>query len=121
MRAYKDGQYIDIEETEEEIYTNKTFDFSELALGTTVTMKNLKVTDVYTTSNGGSSDGAMTLTCTVNGITISVRTDVLHTEDGSLVTANYFRGKTIDVRGIVDVYDGEYQIKVFLISDVTVH
>ena len=109
------------EETEEEIYTDKTFKFSELALGTTVTMKNLKVTNVYTTSNGGSSDGAMTLTCTVNGITISVRTDVLYTEDGSLVTANYFRGKTIDVRGIVDVYDGEYQIKVFLISDVTVH
>jgi DNA/RNA endonuclease YhcR with UshA esterase domain len=103
------------------VYEEKTIKFAELALGTTVTMKNLKVTDIHTTNNGGDSDGAMTLTCVVNGATVSVRTDVLYTEDGSLVTANYFRGKTIDVRGIVDIYNGEYQIKVFLISDVTVH
>ena len=30
----------------------------------------------------------------------------------------YFKGKTIDVRGIVDYYDGGYQIKLFTLSDV---
>ena len=30
-------------------------------------------------------------------------------------------GKTIDVRGIVDYFDGTYQIKVFSRNDIVVH
>jgi endonuclease YncB( thermonuclease family)/DNA/RNA endonuclease YhcR with UshA esterase domain len=111
-----------VDENGEIVYEEKTFDYAELALGTTVVMKNLKVKSIYTTNNGGSSDGAMTLTCEVNGVTVSVRTNVLYAEDGKTkITAEYFSGKTIDVHGIVDIFDGEYQIKVFVTSDVTVH
>ena len=100
----------------------KEFKYAELALGTTVSMNNLVVKDVYTTTNEDSSQkGAMTLTCEVNGATISVRTSVLKDADGNLITKEYFAGKTIDVRGVVDSYNGEYQIRVTTLGDVTVH
>ena len=37
------------------------------------------------------------------------------------MTAADYRDKTIDVQGVVDFYDGNYQIKVFAPSDITVH
>ncbi len=98
----------------------REIDFAELALSTSVSMKNLEVVDIYTTQNGGDNDGAMTLTCKVDGYTIAVRTALLKDEDGKIVTEDYFTGKTIDVRGIVDYYDGSYQIKVFSLKDIVV-
>ena len=95
------------------------YDYAEMALNSSISMKDLVVTDIYTTHNGGSNDGAMTLTCKVDGYTITVRTAVLQ-QDGNLVTASYFYGKTIDVQGIIDYYNGDYQIKVFSLKDVTV-
>ncbi len=100
----------------------KSYKYAELALHTSVEMKNLVVKKVYTTSNEeSSSKGAMTLTCEVDGKTVSVRTIVLYDEAGSLITEAYFAGKTIDVKGLVDYFDGTYQIKLFSVSDVTVH
>lgn len=100
----------------------KTFPYAQLALSTSVSMKNLKVVDVYTTVSETDSNGAMTLTCQdENGKTISIRTDVLRNADGEKITESYFNGKTIDVKGIVDYYNGTYQVKVFSINDVTVH
>ena len=100
----------------------KTFKFAELAVSTSISMKNLKVTDVYTTTNPSASDvGAMTLTCTVNGVTVSVRTAVLKDANGNLITAETFQGKTIDIRGIVDCYEGSYQIRVFTMNDFVIH
>ena len=88
--------------------------YAEMALGTSVEMKNLTVKHVYTTENEDSSSyGAMTLTCEADGVTVSVRTVVFRGEDGSLVTEDAYLGKTIDVKGIVDTFDGTYQIKVF--------
>jgi DNA/RNA endonuclease YhcR with UshA esterase domain len=85
-------------------------------------MENLVVKDVYTTDDEDTSSvGAMTLTCEVNGVTISVRTVVLTDGNGNLVTADAFLGKTIDVRGIVDYFKGTYQIKVFSVNDITIH
>jgi hypothetical protein len=101
---------------------SKTFKFAELAVSTSISMKNLKVTSIYTTTNPSASDtGAMTLTCTVDGITISVRTGVLKDADGKLITAEYFEGKTIDIQGIVDCYEGKYQIKVTTLNDFNIH
>ncbi len=94
--------------------------YAEMALSSSISMKNLTVKSVYTTDNGGDSDGAMTLTCEVNGYTISVRTSVLQ-EDGELITAAYFQGKTIDVKGTVDYFDGKYQIEITSLKDVTIH
>ena len=104
-----------------------TYSYAELALYTSVKMENLVVKSVYTTTNEeSSSNGAMTLTCEVNGVEIAVRTAVLYDADGNLVTASYFNGKTIDVQGIVDYYktdstaDFPYQIKVFSLDDITI-
>ncbi len=98
----------------------KTLPYAEAALNSSLSMNNLKVVDVYTTPTGNSA-GAMTLTCQVDGKTISVRTTVLRNEDGSKVTADAFLGKTIDVKGIVDLFNGTYQIKVISTKDITIH
>lgn len=95
--------------------------YAELAMSTSIEMKNLKVVDVYTTTNEGSaSKGAMTLTCEVDGIPVSVRTVVLLDDNGSLIAADAYEGKTIDVKGIVDYFNGTYQIKVFSADDISV-
>lgn len=107
---------LDSEET-----TVKTFDYAKLLLGTSVSMKNLKIVDIYTTSNeDSSSKGAMTFTCTLDGKTISVRTVVLYDANGNIVKADAYSGKTIDVQGIVDCFDGTYQIKVFSTEDIKI-
>ena len=99
----------------------KTFPYAKMALGTSISMENLYVSSVYTTSNEDSaSKGAMTLTCTLNGCEISVRTVVLRDADGNMITADAYRGKIINVKGIVDVFSGTYQIKVFTPDDITV-
>lgn len=99
----------------------KTFDFAELALSSTVSMENLKVVDIYTTSNDeSSSKGAMTLTCEVDGKRVSVRTAVLYDENGNLITEDAYMGKTIDVKGVVDYFSGSYQIKVFSANNIIV-
>jgi len=97
--------------------------YSDLALYTSIEMHDLYVSSIYTTNNGGDSDGAMTLTCKANGVTIYVRTAVLRYVDGdnSLVVASDLLYKTIDVRGIVNVFDGQNQINVVSIRDITIH
>ena len=110
---------VDIES--DEATDSKEFDYAYLAMNTSISMKNLTVVDVYTTHNGGNSDGAMTLTCEVDGITVDVRTIVLYDAEGNLITESAYEGKTIDVIGIVDYFDGDYQIKVFSADEITVH
>jgi hypothetical protein len=99
---------------------SKTFDYAGLVLNTSISMKNLKVDSVYTTPTGDSA-GAMTLSCTAeDGTRIDLRTIVLY-ENGEKVTADYFEGKTIDVKGFVDYFDGDYQIEIYSVNDVTIH
>ena len=91
-------------------------------MSTSIAMKNLTVVDIYTTDNGGKSDGAMTLTCRAeDGTYIDLRTIVLYDENGNLLTQMDYLNKTIDVVGIVDCYSGSYQIKVLSDKDITVH
>lgn len=98
----------------------KTFDYAGLVLNTSVSMKNLTVDSVYTTPQGDSA-GAMTLHCSAeDGTKIDLRTIVLY-ENGVKVTADYFEGKTIDIKGFVDYFDGEYQIEIYSVKDVTIH
>lgn len=97
-------------------------DYSKLHFHTTIAMENLTVTRVSTTA----SNGEMTLTCTVNGKTVKVRTDTLYDENKQLITADYFEGKTIDIRGIVYSHkynedaEEQYQIQLLTLSDVTI-
>lgn len=109
---------VSLEGEETEI---KTFDYANLVMSTSVSMKNLEVIDIYTTHNGGDSDGAMTLTCRVGDTIIDVRTIVLYDKDGNMLTESAYMNKTIDVKGIVDYFSGDYQIKVFSAGDITVH
>lgn len=110
--------YASLEAEEPE---TKTFDYASLIMSTSVSMKNLKVVDVYTTNNGGNSDGAMTLTCKAGDTFVDVRTIVLYDKDGKLITENAYLNKTIDVQGIVDYFSGAYQIKVFSADNIKVH
>ncbi len=113
---------VELMDPETEEVTTKAFDYAELALGTSVEMKNLYVKSVYTTqSENDNSNGAMTLTCEADGVTISVRTIVLTDDNGNIITADAYKGKTIDVKGIVDCFDGDYQIKVMDDNYITVH
>ena len=108
-------------ETEVEIIT-KEYDFAELLMNTSVSMNNLVVKSIYTTDNEeSSSNGAMTLTCEVNGVKVVLRTIVLKDESGKIITADAYKGKTISVKGMVDKFDGEYQIKIFSAKDITIH
>lgn len=104
------------EETQE-----KTFSYAELAMSTSIAMKDLFVKDIYVTNNGGDNDGSMTMTCEVDGITITVRTAVMRKADKTLYTPEDFLNKTIDVTGIVDYFKGDYQIKVFSAKNINVH
>ena len=102
--------------------TVTTLPYAQLAMSTSIRMENLYVKSIYTTDNEeSSSNGAMTLTCEVNGVTIDVRTVVLIDADGELITEEAYKGKTLDVKGIVDYFNGSYQIKVFSENDITIH
>lgn len=106
----KDGEEV----TEQRLY-------ARVGMHTSLSMKNLLVKKAYTTANDGNNDGAMTLTCEVDGKTITIRTTKLYNADFSLITQDKYLNKTIDVKGVIDVYNGEYQIKVFDAKDITVH
>lgn len=121
---FADGK-MDVEvltSLEDDVTETKTFDYADLIMSTTISMKNLTVFDVYTTHNGGDNDGAMTLTCRAeDGTMIDVRTIVLRDADGNMKVASDYLNKTIDVVGIVDYFSGAYQIKVLTADDITVH
>ena len=107
------------EESGEEI--TKQFKYAELALGSTIEMRDLYVKKTYTTTNTETSSvGAFTLTCECNGVTVEVRTTVLYDENQQLVKADAYKNKTITVRGVVDIYSGDYQIKVFNVKDLII-
>ena len=101
---------------------SQTFDYAALAMGTSIEMHGLTVKEVYTTEDADSSSfGALTLICEKAGHTIDVRTVPLYGSDGKLITADFFVGKTIDIKGIVDLYNGQYQVKVFTLNSITLY
>lgn len=96
--------------------------YKEAALGTSLSMSNLRVTEIYTTNNEESaSKGAMTITCQAeNGSTITIRTEVLKDENGNVVTADAYLNKVINVKGVVELFKGGYQIKCHRTDYITV-
>ena len=100
----------------------KEIPYAEMAMGTTLEMKDLKVNSVYTTDKEeSSSNGAMTMECTSDdGIPVTIRTTVLKDDDGNVITEDFYIGKTIDVRGVADYFHGNYQIKVLSAKDITI-
>lgn len=100
----------------------ETFGYAELAMSSSISMENLQVIDIYTTNDEESSSyGAMTITCKApDGTVVDVRTMVLLDENGELVTQDAYEDKTINVKGIVDYFNGNYQIKVFSVNDIEI-
>lgn len=108
-----------------EIIKNATFDYGYIALHSTASLKGLKIIDIYTTKQG-SSAGAMSITCLdKNGDQIIVRTVILLDDSTNpprqVTEADFPIGSTIDVYGVIDCYEGEYQIKLLTFKDVTVY
>ena len=100
----------------------KTYDYAMLALATSVEMRDLYVKHAYTTTNEESSSrGAVTLTCEKDGVNVYVRVAPLRDQNGALIPQDVYLGRTIDVKGIVDSYEGRYQIQVLLNSGITIH
>ena len=99
----------------------KTLNYGEAIMSSTVTVENLKVTDLYTTHNGGDNDGAISITCqAADGTVIVVRTEVLEDENGKLITQDQFANKTITVKGLIEKYEGQYQVKVYRADQITI-
>lgn len=115
-KTFTSGKVTIVDDEGEAVY-----DYAQLAMNTSVEMTGLKVVDVWTTVNESSdSKGAMTFTCQApDGTRISVRTVVLRDQDGNIITADAYLGKTISVKGLVDFYGG-YQIKVFSADHITI-
>lgn len=107
-------------ETEDGSTKKVTLPYHEAVMSSTISVDNLKVKSVYTTSSGGSSDGAMTLTCEApDGTEVTVRTAVLY-ENGNLITGDAYLGKTVNVKGIVAIFDGCCQIYCYRPIHITV-
>ncbi|MBQ4511253.1 MAG: thermonuclease family protein [Clostridia bacterium] len=108
------------EEGNESIET-KTFDRGFITMHASASLKNLTIKRIYTTNNEDSKNhGALSITCEdEDGNEIILRTIVLKDENGKTITADKFPiGKVIDAKGVVDVFDGEYQLKVFSANDI---
>ena len=107
-------------ETEEGTVTTEHL-LQKLIMNTSISMENLKVVNIYTTDNEeSSSNGAMTITCKAGDTTVVLRTVVLRDDNGEVITFREYDGKTINVKGMVDCYNGEYQIKVFSPKDIEI-
>lgn len=110
---------IELKDPETEATIEKELDYAEALMNTSVIVKNLEVTRTYTTSNQDSSSyGSLTLTCKVGNETIKVRTVPLYDAAGQLITEDAFKDKTINIKGFVDFYESNYQIKVFSMKDI---
>ncbi len=98
----------------------KTFDYGFIGMHSSASIKNLTITDVYTTPDGNSA-GAMSITCRdEDGNEVILRTIVLKDNDGKTVTASEFPiGSVINAKGIIDVFNGAYQLGIFSKSDIT--
>ena len=94
----------------------------DLVMSVYAKISGLKVVDVYTTkSTVATSNGAMTLTCKDDkGNEVTVRTSVLKKSDGTLLAEADVLNKTISATGIVTSYNGEVQIHVFTLNELTI-
>ena len=119
-----DIEVTTVDEEGNESIETKTFDRGFLTMHGTASLKDLAITRIYTTQNEGSANnGALSITCMApDGTEIVIRTIVLKDADGKTITADAFPiGSVIDVKGVVDVFNGVYQLKVFSAGDIVIH
>ena len=110
-----------------ETLVTQEFKYAELVHYSTAKLSQLTVKSVYAHTSDPTSDsyGALTITCEdQDGNVIKIHTDkkLTTTVDGQKVDIGkeYFpAGTVITVKGIVDLYNGEYQLRVFSYNDIT--
>ena len=113
---------ITVVDGENETVVEKTFDRGFLTMHGSASLTGLTIKSIYTTQNEDSSNyGALSITCEAeDGTEFVIRTVVLKDSSGKTVTADSFPiGSKINARGVVDVYNGTYQLKVFSANDIT--
>lgn len=111
-----------VDEEGNESVETRTYDYGFITMHGTASIRDLVIKSVYTTTNEGSANyGALSITCEAqDGTEIVLRTIVLKDADGNTITADAFPvGSVIDAKGVVDVFKGVYQLKVFSAGDVT--
>ena len=115
-----DVEISKVDDDGNETTETKTLDYGFVAMHSTKTLENLTIVDTYTTDNGGKNDGAISITCRAqDGTTIVLRTVVLYKDGNALVTEDDFpAGKVVNAKGIVDCYNGAYQLKIFRYNDI---
>lgn len=106
---------VKVEENGEMVEKAKTFSYAELALDTSISMDNLVVTATKVNQNN-----EVTLTCVKDGAKIKIFLGLLYDADGNRVTDQTYANKTINVKGLVDKYYENYQIRVLSTSDITI-
>ncbi len=115
VRVLATGQQVEAKEITATELNNKT-----VKMRTFVTLKDLTVTDIYSGSEivGDSISKQMTVTCTVNGQKVQLRTSALY-DNARPITENDFRNKLISsVSGIVTEYQNVYQLQIVSFGDV---
>lgn len=120
-KTFNITEYVEEEVTGDfiEVTHDKNFKLGDLICSSSGKFENLKVKSAYTTASG-SSKGAISLTCEDSkGNTVVVRTEVLK-ENGNIVTQDRFLNKTINAKGIIDYYNGSYQLRVFAPGDIEI-
>ena len=106
---------VSVTEDGETVEKEKTFSYAELALDTSISMNDLVVVDTRTNKNN-----EITLYCNSNGVRVQIFLGAMRDEAGHPVAASTYMNKIINVRGLVDKYYENYQIRVLTYGDITV-
>ncbi len=104
----------------------RTLQYGDAVLDTSVTLKNLKIVDMYSTKDDNNKPtGQISITCEdASGKRIVLRTEPLKKEDGRTLYTQEEIGELgkngiASVKGIVDKYEGRYQVAIWDISCLT--
>lgn len=119
-----DIEVTSVDEEGNESVETKSYDYGFLTMHGSASLKNLTIKSIYTTQNEDSANyGALSITCEAeDGTEIVLRTIVLKDAEGKTITADAFPiGSIVDAKGVVDVFNGVYQLKVFSASDIVIH
>lgn len=121
------AEFATVDEDGEETLESMTIDYGTAIMDTLVTVKDLEITDLYSTKKDASDGsrvptGQISVTVKVKGETGSslvLRTEAMYKEDGkTLYAESDFKNGTANkslasAKGIVDYYNGTYQISIW--------
>ncbi len=119
-----DAEFTVTNEDGEETPDKLTLDYGAAIMDTSVTLKNVTIQDdgTYTTKNGESAGAMSIVVKDENGNQITLRTIVMKKDGDEKYTLDDFKNadgswkKIKSVKGIVDYYEGAYQLAIWSYS-----